>query len=80
MDAAAIGTLVPVVAVAGGLTYAILASYWKSKERFAKASGTDDLRGALDASTAASKAVLDRLDAIDARLRTVEKTLTDIPS
>jgi hypothetical protein len=80
MDPAAIGVLIPVIAVAGGLTYAILASYWKSREHFAKASGTDELRSALDASTAASKAILDRLDTIDARLTAVEKTLTDIPS
>jgi hypothetical protein len=73
------GTLIPVVAIGGGITYAILSSYWKHKTQFAKSSGTDELRAALDANTQASKAIVDRLDAIDARLSTVEKTLTDIP-
>ena len=70
--------LVPLVAV--GLTYAILSIYWKRKSEFAKSSGTDDLRAALDANTTASAAVLTRLEAIETRIGTVEKTLTDIPA
>ncbi|MET4782612.1 hypothetical protein [Glaciihabitans sp. UYNi722] len=77
MDAGAVATLIPVVAIAGGITYAILSTYWKSKEKVAGSS--PDLRAALDANTAASRAILERLDSIEARLGTVEKTLTDIP-
>ena len=68
--------LVPLVAV--GLTYAILSIYWRRKSEFAKSSGTDDLRAALDANTTAGAAVLTRLEAIETRIGTVEKTLTDI--
>jgi hypothetical protein len=37
------------------------------------------LRRTLDANTEASRAVLAKLDVLDQRLATVEKTLTDIP-
>jgi hypothetical protein len=76
MDAAALATLIPVIAVAGGLTYVILQSYWKHRAP-ADSAG---LQAALEANTTASKAILDRLESIDARLGTVEKTLNDIPS
>jgi hypothetical protein len=71
--------LVPAIAVAGGITYVILKSYWKSRGQIASTSGNSELRAALDASTAASRAILDRLESIETRLGTVEKTLTDIP-
>lgn len=70
--------LVPVVAIAGGITYAILLAYFKSKTKWATTS--PELQSALEANTAASRAILDRLDSIESRLGTVEKTLTDIPS
>ncbi|HEY0258282.1 MAG TPA: hypothetical protein VGC18_00390 [Lacisediminihabitans sp.] len=76
MDAGAVGALIPVVAIAGGITYAILNSYWKSK-RYSGPSA--ELAGALEASTAANRAVAERLENIEARLGVVEKTLTDIP-
>jgi hypothetical protein len=69
--------LVPAIAVAGGITYVILKSYWKSR---GQSSGSNtELQTALEASTAASKAILDKLESIETRLGTVEKTLTDIP-
>jgi uncharacterized membrane protein YedE/YeeE len=69
--------LVPAIAVAGGITYVILKSYWKSR---GQSSGSNtELQAALEASTAASKAILDKLESIETRLGTVEKTLTDIP-
>ncbi|MCU1558730.1 MAG: hypothetical protein JWN09_2725 [Microbacteriaceae bacterium] len=69
--------IIPVVAIAGGITYAIFNSYFKSKGRIAAAA--PDLQAALEANTAASNAILERLDSIESRLGTVEKTLTDIP-
>jgi hypothetical protein len=69
--------VIPVVAIAGGITFVTLNSYWKSKRAFAP---TDSgLKAALEANTAASTAILARLDSIEARLGAVEKTLTDIP-
>jgi DNA-binding transcriptional ArsR family regulator len=72
--------LIRLVAVAGGFTYATLSMYWRRKSDFAKSSGTDDLRAALDANTAASATVLTRLEANETRIGTVEKTLTDVPA
>jgi hypothetical protein len=72
--------LVPVVAIAGGITYATLSMYWKRKSQFAKSFGADELRTALDASTASGAAILARLETIETRIGTVEKTLTDFPA
>ena len=80
MDASAIGALIPLVVIAGGIVYAILLTYWRSKEKWSRASGTVELRKALDDSTAASYAIAERLNSIDARLAVVERTLTEIPS
>jgi len=72
--------LIPVVAIGGGITYAIMNSYFKSKSQMNSASpASPELQVALEANTAASRAILERLDRIDARLGAVEKTLTDIP-
>lgn len=79
MDSSNIYYLIPIVAIAGGITYAILNSYWKSKAGHAAASGTPELAAALTESTAVNKALLEKLNSIDSRLAAVEKTLTDIP-
>ena len=67
--------LIPVVAIVGGITYAILASYWRSK----RDASNPELQAALEANTAASKAIVEKLESIDTRLSAVENTLTDIP-
>jgi hypothetical protein len=69
--------LVPAIAVAGGITYVTLKAYWRSKSQ--SSGGNTELQAALEASTAASKAILDKLEGIETRLGRVEKTLTDIP-
>lgn len=74
----AIGWIVPVVAVIGGLTWLTLSAYWKYRLR-ASEGGGPNLRGALDANTEATRAVLAKLETLDQRLTAVEKTLTDIP-
>lgn len=71
--------LIPVVAIAGGITYAILNSYWKSGARGNAAATDPGLSAALAENAAVNKAILDKLGSIDARLGAVEKTLTDIP-
>lgn len=72
------GWIIPVVAIIGGLTWLTLSAYWKYRQRTSEVA-SPELRKALDANTEASRAVLAKLDALDQRLATVEKTLTDIP-
>lgn len=71
--------LIPIVAIIGGITYAILAQYWKRKTEFTTNATSPNLLAALEANTQASSAIIARLDVIDSRLGAVEKTLTDIP-
>lgn len=71
--------LIPVIAVAGGITYAILNSYWKSGASSNATTADPGLAAALAENAAVNKALLEKLDSIDARLGAVEKTLTDIP-
>ena len=68
----------PVVAIIGAATFLTLATYWKYRHRTAEVT-SPELRRTLDATTEASRAVLAKLDALDQRPATVEKTLTDIP-
>jgi len=70
--------IIPVVAIIGWVTFLILATYWKYRHRTSEAA-SPELRRTLDANTEATRAVLAKLDALDQRLATVEKTLTDIP-
>jgi hypothetical protein len=73
-----VGWIIPVVAIIGGSTFLTLATYWKYRHRTSEVA-SPELRRTLDANTEASRAVLAKLDALDQRLATVEKTLTDIP-
>lgn len=77
-NAGAADWIIPVVAIIGAATFLTLATYWKYRHRTAQAA-SPELRRALDANTESSRAVLARLDVLDQRLATVEKTLTDIP-
>ena len=74
----AAGWIIPVVAIIGGATFLILATYWKYRHRTSEVA-SPELRRTLDANTEASRAVLAKLAALDQRLATIEKTLTDIP-
>jgi hypothetical protein len=71
-----LGWILPVVAVAGGITWLTLSSYWKSKSR----TGDPASNKALEDNTAVNKALLEKLTSIDDRLTAVEKTLNDIPN
>ena len=71
--------LTPLVATAGAVIYAILSAYWKTKARSAEASDDSALRRAIEANTAANEAVLTRLQALDQRVASVEKILTETP-
>ncbi len=74
----AFGWIIPTVAIIGGLRGLTLSAYWKYRRRTSEVA-SPELRKALDANTEASRTVLAKLDALDQRLATVEKTLTDIP-
>jgi hypothetical protein len=74
----AAGWVIPVVAIIGGATFLTLSTYWKYRHRTSEGVNPE-LRRTLDANTEATRAVLAKLDALDQRLATVEKTLTDIP-
>ena len=74
----AAGWITPVVAIIGGATFLILATYWKYQQRTSE-HASPELRRTLDANTEASRAVLAKLAVLDQRLATIEKTLTDIP-
>lgn len=65
------GYLIPAIAVAGGITYAILNKYWKTKAQL----GSPAL---IEQNIETNRAVLAKLDSIESRLGVVEKTLTDI--
>jgi len=77
-NADAAGWIIPVAAIIGAATFLTLATYWKYRHRTSEAA-SPELRRTLDANTEATRAVLAKLDALDQRLATVEKTLTDIP-
>jgi hypothetical protein len=67
--------LIPAIAIAGGITYAILNRYWKARAQF----GSPAAQKAIEENTATNAAVLAKLESIETRLGVVEKTLTDIP-
>lgn len=52
---------------------------YEGKARVAEA-GSGDIKRALDETVAANKQVLAKLESIETRLASVEKTLNDIPS
>ncbi|TFD85770.1 hypothetical protein E3T61_16695 [Cryobacterium lactosi] len=67
--------LLPFIALAGAFLYMILRAQWRSKERIAQSG--PELAGALAASTAATLGATERLERIDARLASIEKSLND---
>jgi hypothetical protein len=67
---------VPVVAIVGGITYAVLTKYFESRVRIAEAAG---IAAAVVAEhTEMNRQVLVQLELLDGKLATVERTLTDI--
>ncbi|MCU1508972.1 MAG: hypothetical protein JWQ12_1237 [Glaciihabitans sp.] len=70
--------LVPVVAVAGGITLAIFSQYFRTKRSIAEAEGSPSLREALRVSNETSAELLGKLNSVDARLSAIEKTLNEV--
>lgn len=71
--------IVPVVAIAGGITYSIMKAKYRAQERTAELSGSSDLKSVVEQNTAVNKQLLEKLDSLEGRLASVEKTLNDIP-
>jgi hypothetical protein len=59
--------------------HGVVREIYKGKAKVAEA-GHGEARQALDEGAAINKQVLAKLDALEARLASVEKTLNDIPS
>jgi len=71
--------LIPIVAILAWGAHGVVREIYKGKARVAEA-GRGDTRQALDEGVAINKQVLAKLDALETRLASVEKTLNDIPS
>jgi hypothetical protein len=70
---------VAVVAIVGGVLSNIITNHQKTKRALAVAANGGDYKKLAEESAAVQRQLLARLDALDGRLATVEKTLTDIP-
>ncbi|TFD58821.1 hypothetical protein E3T39_10605 [Cryobacterium suzukii] len=68
--------LVPIVAIIGGITYAIFNQYFKSRRRDNE--GSPAVREALARSNETNAALLSRLTAMDTRLAAIERTLSEV--
>ena len=71
--------LIPVIAIVGGIRYAILKSSLEERRIAGEARRHAVWPARIAENAAVNKALLEKLDSIDARLGAVEKTLTDIP-
>lgn len=70
------------IAIAGIVSYAayeIVSAVLKAKSRQSEIGSTVELRKIVENNNAISAELLEKLSSLDARLASVEKTLTDIP-
>jgi cell division protein FtsL len=81
MDLNTLYLLVPIVAIAGGITYSCVRILAKARTQAAEitAASNDELRKLISDTTTTNAKVVEQLTEIDLRLKSVEKTLTDIP-
>ncbi|SDN77302.1 hypothetical protein SAMN05216368_107129 [Cryobacterium flavum] len=70
--------LVPIVAIIGGITYAIFNLYFKSCRQAAGSEGSTALTHALAESNATNAALLEKLTSLDTRLVAIERTLSEV--
>lgn len=68
-----------IVAIVAGVTLEIVRASLRSHEKRAELAGAAELRGLVEDSTASNRTVIEKLGAVEARLASMEKTLTDIP-
>ena len=70
--------LIPIVAIIGGITYAIFNKYFKTRRHVAEIEGSPALRQALATSNEINAALLEKLGATDTRLVAIERTLSEV--
>lgn len=70
---------IAIIAVIGGIAYQIVTAYLNAKTRQVELSGATELREVVANNTAVSTELLAKLNSLDTRLASVEKTLNDIP-
>jgi hypothetical protein len=70
--------LIPIVAIIGGITYAIFDQYFKTRRRLAESDASPALTEALAASNQVNAALLEKITAMDARLGAIERTLSEV--
>ncbi|WP_105034391.1 hypothetical protein [Cryobacterium aureum] len=68
--------LVPIVAIIGGITYAIFKQYLRSRGHDYE--GSPAVREALARSNETNAALLSKLTAMDTRLAAIERTLSEV--
>lgn len=78
MDNSWIGYFIPIVAIAGGITFVIFSQYFSMKRDVAQAGNSPELIAALAESHDVNTKLLARLDSIDARLGAIERTLHEV--
>lgn len=71
--------VIALVAILGGFITSALYGRNETKRRIAEAEHGVAYRAFAEEQAAANTRLLERLDALDGRLATIEKTLTDIP-
>lgn len=71
--------LIPILAILMGGIHRVVKESYKGKIKVAEA-GHGDVKRALDEAALVNKQVLAKLESLEARLASVEKTLNDIPS
>jgi hypothetical protein len=70
--------LIPIVAIAGGITYAIFDRYYKAKRDIATAGASPEVAAALRTSNELNATLVGKLTAIETRLSAIEKTLNEV--
>jgi hypothetical protein len=70
---------VAIVAILAGATTSALYGRNETKRKLAEAANGGDYKKLAEESADVNRRLLERLDALDGRLASVEKTLTDIP-
>ncbi|TFD46996.1 hypothetical protein E3T55_16665 [Cryobacterium frigoriphilum] len=70
--------LIPIAGIVGGITYGIFAMYFKSRRHTSDSSSVSALRDALATSNETNARLLAKLDSMDARLGSIERTLSEV--
>lgn len=75
----ALAYMIPIVAIVGGITYAIFNQHFRTQRRIAETAGPSALLEALSVSQETSTVLRRRMDGLDSRLRALELPTTTPP-